>query len=142
MLVNVPKSFFVRIVKATQILLKLSIFANFTWNIENKRYCMDFLYKSKSCVTWVCNSVCNADWLETFRYNCTRGQINNEGGVELHEIKRSWDKTKIDKEIIWWKINKYLLNSLAHEIVLRRCVYIEICFSNKCKYRILSGGCY
>ena len=42
-------------------------------------------------------------WLGTFRYNCTRCQLNNEGGGggELHEIKWSRDKTKIGKEIIW-----------------------------------------
>ena len=36
----------------------------------------------------------------TFRYNCTPGQLNNEGRGELHEIERSPDKTGIDKEII------------------------------------------
>ena len=36
----------------------------------------------------------------TARNNSTRGQLNNKGGGELHEIKRSWDKTKIGKEII------------------------------------------
>ena len=40
-------------------------------------------------------------WLGTFRYNCIRGQLNNEGGGELHEIKQSRDKTEICKEIIW-----------------------------------------
>ena len=40
-------------------------------------------------------------WLGTFRYNCTRGQLNNKGGEELHEIKQSQDKTEIGKEIIW-----------------------------------------
>ena len=40
-------------------------------------------------------------WLGTFRYNCTRGQINNERGGELHEIKPSRDKTETGKEIIW-----------------------------------------
>ena len=38
--------------------------------------------------------------LVTFIYNCTRGQLNNEGGGELHEIKWSRDKSKIGKEII------------------------------------------
>ena len=33
-----------------------------------------------------------------FRYNCTPGQLNNERGGELHEIKGSQDKTEIDKE--------------------------------------------
>ena len=88
---------------------------------------------SKSCVTWVCNSVLTRElppntcqnkciykhsitpkyikqwityhfktyiWLETFRHNCTPGQLNNERGGELHRIKRSQDKTKIDKELI------------------------------------------
>ena len=40
-------------------------------------------------------------WLGTFRYNCTRGQLNNEERGELNKIRRSWDKTKIEKEIIW-----------------------------------------
>ena len=62
---------------------------------------MDFLCKTKSCITWVFNSVCNADWLENFRYDCTQGQLNNEWGGELLEMKPSRDKTKIDKEIIW-----------------------------------------
>ena len=35
-----------------------------------------------------------------FRFNCTRGQLNKEGGGELHEIKRCRDKTEIGKEII------------------------------------------
>ena len=39
--------------------------------------------------------------LGTFRYNCTRGQSNNEGGEELHEIKRRQDKREIGKEIMW-----------------------------------------
>ena len=30
----------------------------------------------------------------------TGGQLNNEGGRELHEIKQGPDKTEIDKEII------------------------------------------
>ena len=33
-----------------------------------------------------------------FRCNCARGQLNNEGGGDLHEIKRSQDKTEIGKE--------------------------------------------
>ena len=35
--------------------------------------------------------------LGTFRYNCARGQLNNEGGGKLYEIKRSRDKTGIGK---------------------------------------------
>ena len=30
--------------------------------------------------------------------NCTQGQLNNEGGGELHEIKGNQDKTEIGKE--------------------------------------------
>ena len=37
-------------------------------------------------------------WLGTFRYNCIRGQLNNEEGGELNEIKQSRDKTEIGKE--------------------------------------------
>ena len=33
----------------------------------------------------------------TFIYNSTRGQLNNEGGGELHEVKQSRDKLKIGK---------------------------------------------
>ena len=34
---------------------------NFAWKIENKRHCMGFLQKAKSCITRVCISVlCNA----------------------------------------------------------------------------------
>ena len=46
------------------------------------------------------------------------------------------------------RINKYLLKSLAHEIVLRHgkqfveCVYNEMCFNNNYKYRALHGECY
>ena len=40
-------------------------------------------------------------WLGTFRYNFTRGQLNNEGGRKFHQIKQSRDKTEIDKEIIY-----------------------------------------
>ena len=36
----------------------------------------------------------------TFRYNCTGGQLSNERGEELHEIKRRRDKTEIGKEMI------------------------------------------
>ena len=36
----------------------------------------------------------------TFRYNCTLGQLNNNGGGEFHEIKQSRDKTEIGKLII------------------------------------------
>ena len=51
------------------------------------------------------------------RYNCARGQWNNEGDGELHEIKRSRDKTKIGKEIIWLRVNKYVLKSIANIII-------------------------
>ena len=37
------------------------------------------------------------DYTFNFRYNCARGQLNNEGRGELHEIKRSQDKTEIGK---------------------------------------------
>ena len=57
-------------------------------------------------------------WLGTFRYDCTRGQLNNEGGGELHKIKQSRDKTEIGKEMIWW-VNKYQMKSLTHEITIR-----------------------
>ena len=46
------------------------------------------------------NNMKNISWLKTFRYNCTLGQLN-KGRGELHEIKRSRDKTEISKEIIW-----------------------------------------
>ena len=39
-------------------------------------------------------------WLRTFRYNCTRGQLNNKGGQQFHEMKGSQGKTEIDKEMI------------------------------------------
>ena len=38
--------------------------------------------------------------LKEFSRRFTRGQLKNEGGRELHEIKRSPDKTEIGKEII------------------------------------------
>ena len=44
--------------------------------------------------------------LGTFRYNCTRGQLNNEGRGGHQEMKQSRDKTEIDKEIIYYKVNK------------------------------------
>ena len=34
----------------------------------------------------------------SFRYNCTRGQLNSEGEGELYETKQSQDKTEIGKE--------------------------------------------
>ena len=40
----------------------------------------------------------NGKYLSIFLGGFTRGQLNNEGGGELHEIKRSQDKTEIDKE--------------------------------------------
>ena len=40
-------------------------------------------------------------WLGTFRYNCTRGQLNNEGGRKFHQMQQSRNKTETDKEIIW-----------------------------------------
>ena len=36
--------------------------------------------------------------IAAFRYNCARAQLNNEGGGELHETKRSQYKTEIGKE--------------------------------------------
>ena len=36
----------------------------------------------------------------TFRYNCTRDQLTNEGGGEFNEIKQNRDKTEIGKEIM------------------------------------------
>ena len=32
-----------------------------------------------------------------FQINSIRGQLNNEGGGELHELKQSQDKTEIGK---------------------------------------------
>ena len=63
------------------------------------------MYHFKTCI-----------WLGTFRYNCTQGQLNNEGGGELNEIKRSPDKTEIGKGTIRYRVNKYLLKSQAHHI--------------------------
>ena len=40
-------------------------------------------------------------------------------GGELHQIKRSREKTEIGKEIIWYGVNKYLLKSPDHEIAIR-----------------------
>ena len=50
-------------------------------------------------LTWQMSNICQF-FLNTFnfRYNCTPGQLNNERGGELHEIKGSQDKTEIDKE--------------------------------------------
>ena len=50
---------------------------------------------------WIIFHIKTYTWLGTFRYNCIRGQLNNKGGGELHEIKQSQDKTEIGKEIIW-----------------------------------------
>ena len=38
--------------------------------------------------------------IDNFRYNCIRGQFNNEGGGELHEVKQSRKKAEKRKEII------------------------------------------
>ena len=46
-------------------------------------------------------------WLGTFRYNCTWGQLNNKGRGGLDETKQSRDKTEIEKEIIYYRVNKY-----------------------------------
>ena len=56
-------------------------------------------------------------WLETFRCNCTRVQLNNKRGGELHEIKHR-GKTEIGKEIIWGQKNNvcvwgYMLKKLG-----------------------------
>ena len=61
-------------------------------------------------------------WLGSFRCNCTSGQLKKRGGGgKLHEKKkkRSQNKMEIGKEIIWESVNKHLLKSLAHEILLR-----------------------
>ena len=42
-------------------------------------------------------SLQNVYMIGTSRYNCTRGQLNNEERGELHEIKRSRHITEIDK---------------------------------------------
>ena len=41
------------------------------------------------------------------------------GKGQLHEIKRSRDKTEIGKELIKKRVNKYILKLLAYEIVWR-----------------------
>ena len=79
-------------------------------------------------------------WLGPFRYNCTRGQLNNEERGELHNIKRSQDKTKVDKEILWWRVNKYLLKPPRMRL-WGYCIYTEMCFNNKYRYRTLQRGC-
>ena len=83
---------------------------NFMWKIEKKHIAWIFL-QNMSCVTQVCIYKLSINpkyikqwkiyhlkkyiWLGAFRCNCTRGQLNSEGGGELHEIKRSQDKTEI-----------------------------------------------
>ena len=47
--------------------------------------------------------------LETLRCNSAQCQLNNEGGGELHQIKRSRAKTEIGKEIR----NKIVLSSFS-----------------------------
>ena len=42
----------------------------------------------------------NVYMIGNFKIYCTRGQLNSEGGEELHEIKWSRDKTEIGKEIM------------------------------------------
>ena len=59
---------------------------------------MDIYIISKRIYTFIYTYI--YIWLGNFRYNCKRGQLNNEGRGELQEIKQSRDKTKIGKEIM------------------------------------------
>ena len=36
--------------------------------------------------------------IRNFKKNCTRGQLNNGRGRELHDIKQSRDKTEVGKK--------------------------------------------
>ena len=53
--------------------------------------CIKGLINPKYIKQWILGHFKTYIWLGTFRYNCTWVQL----------IKRSRDKTKIDKEIIW-----------------------------------------
>ena len=87
---------------------------------QNKFYCLFFnkqqkfplntwqnkcIYKHsvnpKHIKQWITYHFKTYIWLGVFRYNCTQGQLNNEGEGEHHETKQSRDKTKIGAEIIW-----------------------------------------
>ena len=49
--------------------------------------------------------------LGNFRCNCTRGQLNNKKGEQLHEIKRGSRQTGIGK-----KNNKTKSNQISFEV--------------------------
>ena len=67
-------------------------------------YIYIYIYKHpinpKYIKQWIINHFKTYIRLGTFRYNCVQGQLNNEGGGKLHEIKRNRDKAKTDKETI------------------------------------------
>ena len=88
-------------------------------NTCQNKYIYKHSINPKYIKQWIICHFKTSIWLGTFRYNCTRSQLNNKGGGELYQIKRSRGKTEIDKdkEIMWWRVNKYLLKSPAQEIV-------------------------
>ena len=87
---------------------------------QNKVYCLFFNTQQKfppntcqnKCIykhsvnpkyikQWITYHFKTYIWLGTFRYNCTQGQLYNEGEGELHETNQSREKTKVGAEIIW-----------------------------------------
>ena len=56
-----------------------------------------FLRRFKQLIVYLFKSYIG---LRNFRYNCTRGQLNNELEEKPHEIKQSRGKTEIGKEVI------------------------------------------
>ena len=58
----------------------------------------------------------------TFRNNYTRGQLNNEGGEELNEMKLSQDKTEIEGNNMtkYKQICKVLLDNNKKKTSIKR----------------------
>ena len=80
---------------------------NFLYKLKPSEYSAKkmYIYKHspnpKYVKQWIICHFKTYMWLGTFRYNSTRGQLNNEEGGELHEIKRSRDIAETVKKIIW-----------------------------------------
>ena len=69
------------------------------FDLENGKYLLIFLGVFAEIIK-VAHFAQAINFRERTHGNCTRGQLNNEVGGELHEIKRSLGKNEIGKEII------------------------------------------
>ena len=93
----------------------------------------EFSLQNKWCISRVCNQYVTRDWLGCFRYNCTQGPLNNEGGRELNEKTKSRQNKNRqrnnmikNKQIFFEVTRSWDCFTTATCIMLLKCVSVTI----------------